>query len=159
MAGRSRRPDNLQLEILDAPTAIWVDLRHLADRQPESPEREEVCRRLRNVMAGWLLEEPQRFRKRFRNEHYAHADFSADVILEMPAETRTRLAAHACLILQDSGDALPAAIQQALMIRNFLSDDARVALSQKLAETDPHTQILPSPDRIKAGKKFLKINL
>lgn len=108
------------LGIVDVPMAMWVDLRHLADHQPDSPERTEVRQRLRGLIAVWLVEDAVRVRKRFGSDRFG-ANIVADVILEMPDEIRSSLAGHAHGILEGVGadpgeDPLPAAIQQALMI-------------------------------------------
>jgi hypothetical protein len=123
--------------------AIWLDLKHLADRLPESPARTTLQDQLRTILTAWLIEEPSILKSRFINHGGPTSISVVDVMMEMPEDTRAKLDAHAHALLENPSNAstakepshdLRGKIEQALIIRNFLDDPRRERLSNKLAD-------------------------
>lgn len=127
----------------DAPVAIWLDLKRLTDRLPDSPERTETLEALREILATWLTEDEWSVRERFKSDYGNRHTSAGDFIMEMPEEIQRRLHAHALGLLADfkpdesrtwRGSGSQATLERALLIRNFLDSDQRVILSRKLAD-------------------------
>ncbi len=124
-------------------TAMWVDLKHLTDRMPDSEIRSQTRARLGNMMVAWLLGDVSSLRERF-GERTDHRKLGVeDLVIELSAEQQNQLKNFAFENLQKPYRAhsqsqfdarLPSQIEQALMIRHYLGSDEKASLAEHLSE-------------------------
>jgi hypothetical protein len=123
-------------------TPMWVDLKYLTDRLPDSEIRTQTRARLGSMMVAWLMGDASSLRERFSSRSDHRKLGVEDLVIELSAEQQKHLKIFAFENLQKpyrarsqgSFDArLPTQIEQALMIRHYLRPDDQVALAEHLS--------------------------
>jgi len=143
-----------EIEMLDAggertaAAALWLDLRLLIARADGQSVHTDTRHWLLETLVKWLMEDSASVRERFAPDLHmnggGHRTKATDFVMEMPEQTRAKLAAQAMRVLESAPEKpeiagsghpaySPVEVEHALMMLNFLDAGNRQMVSDRVA--------------------------
>jgi hypothetical protein len=125
--------------------ALWLDLKHMVERMSAKSETREIRTWLAKMMFQWLAQDTAGFDARFLKSHRIWARNLNDLLVDFTDDETKSLALRANELVASTDPRIksttgrrnvphevPAAIIQALVIRNFLDGERRSLLSRSI---------------------------